>query len=198
MPDFTGRVAQFQASTQESGYGEGKQTLQVWDFEVQHLNDAGDIQEVVSVQMVARAFSGRIRNDEDVTVTVPADDLKRGTVQVDRIYSNTRRLWITAAKPGPMSRVLGGIVVVFILGFIVVIFAIIIPHLPIGDATVPNVAGFSSVHAAQVLGDAGFSTTAEDEHHPNVKFGSVIRTDPPAGTKAAKGSRVTMVISDGP
>ena len=204
MTEFAGRVAQFQPSTQESGYGEGKGTLQVWDFEVQHLNDAGDVDSTVSVHMVAQSFDGRIHNDEDVKIELPKDWNAGSTAQVDRIWSQSRKVWVKAAsdKPSGLCGIVAigivlAIAIAVVVGFVFV-GSQILSHIPVGSATVPNVAGFNNVHAAQVLDDAGFQNTDEFEHSQTVPFGQVIRTDPAAGTKAPRGSLVVVYISDGP
>lgn len=200
MPDFSGRVAQFQPSTQDSGYGEAKATLQVWDFEVQHLNDAGDVDRAVPVHMVGQAFDGRIRNDEQVRIDLPGSWHEGTTVEVDRIFSETRNVWVAASRP----RSAGGIclipfVIIFLLvaaGFVYVGFQVV-PHLPIGNATVPNVVGESSSQALTEVSNAGFQWSTDNESSSSVPFGHVIRTNPPAGATASRGSNVTVVISIG-
>jgi serine/threonine-protein kinase len=62
---------------------------------------------------------------------------------------------------------------------------------------VPDVAGQSSVSAANQLGAAGFKVEPVNEPSDDVESGTVIRTDPAAGTDAPKGSTVQMVVSSG-
>jgi PASTA domain len=203
MAEFVGRVAQFQQSTQDSGYGEGKETLQVWDFEVQHLNDAGDVDRAVPVHMVGRAFDGRIRNDEQVRIDLPASWREGTSAQVDRIFSETRNVWVAASG----KRSGGGLCLIpFVIFFLLVVAGIVfigfqvVPHLnlPIGNATVPNVIGEDSSQALTELSNAGFEWSTDNESSSTVPFGHVISTDPQPGATASKGSIVKVVISTGP
>jgi beta-lactam-binding protein with PASTA domain/predicted Ser/Thr protein kinase len=63
--------------------------------------------------------------------------------------------------------------------------------------TIPNVANTSSVAAANQLGGLGLVTKEQSEPNDTVPAGTVIRTDPPAGTEVDKGSTVTLVVSSG-
>src|SRR6478609_3433224 len=63
---------------------------------------------------------------------------------------------------------------------------------------VPDVSGKSQVDATQVLANAGFRVAATTESSANVPSGNVIRTQPAAGSEAAKDSTITIVISSGP
>jgi serine/threonine-protein kinase len=67
-----------------------------------------------------------------------------------------------------------------------------------GTATVPNVVGQDSDAANNALGLAGFKTTTRTQSSDTVPAGKVISTSPPGGSKATKGSVVTMVVSSGP
>ncbi len=63
---------------------------------------------------------------------------------------------------------------------------------------VPNVVGKSLAEASNLLGQAGFTVNQESEASSTVASGLVIRTSPAAGTSAAKGASVTVVVSTGP
>jgi serine/threonine-protein kinase len=63
---------------------------------------------------------------------------------------------------------------------------------------VPDVSGKSQVDATQVLANAGFRVAATTESSASVPAGNVIRTQPAAGSEAAKDSTITIVISSGP
>jgi serine/threonine-protein kinase len=65
------------------------------------------------------------------------------------------------------------------------------------QVTVPDVSGRNQSAAANVLGQAGFDTTSQTQASENVESGTVIRTNPAAGTPLAKGSTVTMIVSSG-
>jgi len=65
---------------------------------------------------------------------------------------------------------------------------------------VPNVVGKSEDDAADALNNAegNFKVKRVHANSSTVDKGNVISSDPPAGSEAAKGSTVTIVISDGP
>ncbi|MGH9004223.1 MAG: PASTA domain-containing protein, partial [Acidimicrobiia bacterium] len=62
---------------------------------------------------------------------------------------------------------------------------------------VPDVAEQSAVSASNQLGAAGFKVESVSEASDEVEEGTVIRTDPAAGTQAPKGSTVRLVVSSG-
>jgi serine/threonine-protein kinase len=63
---------------------------------------------------------------------------------------------------------------------------------------VPNVEGQDQVDATQTLSQAGFRVSKSNEASDSVPSGSVIGTNPPAGTPAQRGSVVTIIVSSGP
>jgi beta-lactam-binding protein with PASTA domain/predicted Ser/Thr protein kinase len=67
-----------------------------------------------------------------------------------------------------------------------------------GQVAVPNVVGQNATDAANILGQAGFKTSQRTQSSDTVEAGKVVSTSPAAGTKAAKGSTVTMTVSSGP
>ena len=62
---------------------------------------------------------------------------------------------------------------------------------------VPDVRGLTQVDATQRLANAGFRVAATSESSSSVPSGQVIRTQPAAGSEAARDSTVTLVISSG-
>jgi serine/threonine-protein kinase len=63
--------------------------------------------------------------------------------------------------------------------------------------SVPDETGKDAADAANELGQAGFKTKTTQESSSTVDSGKVIRTDPPANSKAEEGSTVTIVVSSG-
>ena len=63
---------------------------------------------------------------------------------------------------------------------------------------VQDVTGKSYDDAAQILTGQRFTVTRRDDFSSTVDKDKVIGTEPPAGTSAAKGSSVTIVVSKGP
>jgi beta-lactam-binding protein with PASTA domain len=67
-----------------------------------------------------------------------------------------------------------------------------------GPVAIPDVTGLSESVASNTLTNAGFvPRTGTPQSSDTVPSGDVISTDPAAGTKADKGSTVTMVVSTG-
>ena len=67
-----------------------------------------------------------------------------------------------------------------------------------GQVTVPDVTGFTRVAAESKLQAAGFNLdNPKSDYSLTIPYGSVIRTDPPAGAKVSQGSTVTLTISIG-
>lgn len=210
MTEFAGRVAQLQRSTEATPWGQGgSMSLQVWDFEIQHVDDAGDVDRVVSVHIVGRSFDGNILNDEDVRIELPARWRENETAQVDRIWSETRKVWVKAydvPHRRPRAVVIGTAIVILVsiasaLTWVSLrVGSVPGPPLPSGPtaATVPNVVGFETLHAVEALDKAGFDSSEEDEQSSTVPWGKVIRTDPAPGALARRGDTVTMYVSLGP
>ncbi|HCA22003.1 MAG TPA: Stk1 family PASTA domain-containing Ser/Thr kinase [Lachnospiraceae bacterium] len=66
------------------------------------------------------------------------------------------------------------------------------------EISVPDVAGHSVEDADQILADAGFKTTHSYELSETIAKNNVIRTDPEAGSGAASGSTIKIIVSNGP
>ncbi|MBV8386741.1 MAG: Stk1 family PASTA domain-containing Ser/Thr kinase [Acidimicrobiia bacterium] len=67
-----------------------------------------------------------------------------------------------------------------------------------GTVTVPNVVGQDAGTAGATLGGAGFKVATKTQASDTVAAGIVVTTSPAGGTKAPKGSTVTMIVSSGP
>ena len=64
--------------------------------------------------------------------------------------------------------------------------------------TIPDVDGQDQVAAQQALQAAGFQVQVVPTPHDTVPSGKVISTNPAGGTKALKGTTVSMAVSTGP
>ena len=64
--------------------------------------------------------------------------------------------------------------------------------------TVPDVKGKTEAEATQLLTTAGFTPKVQKKDDDTVPLGQVISQTPAGGTKADKGSEVTLVVSNGP
>ncbi len=67
-----------------------------------------------------------------------------------------------------------------------------------GDLEIPDVTGKSLNDAVAILSGQGFVVQPTSEPNDTVGNNLVIRTDPPAGSLAQRGSSVTVVVSSGP
>jgi serine/threonine-protein kinase len=68
----------------------------------------------------------------------------------------------------------------------------------VAQVTVPSVAGDDLAGASATLGAAGFRVTSVQQSSATVASGTVIGTNPTAGTQMAKGSTVQVIVSSGP
>jgi serine/threonine-protein kinase len=66
------------------------------------------------------------------------------------------------------------------------------------ERPVPDVAGNTVAEASNILGQNGFTVDQTSESSSTVDEGTVIRTDPAAGTPQPKGATITVVVSSGP
>jgi beta-lactam-binding protein with PASTA domain len=67
-----------------------------------------------------------------------------------------------------------------------------------GKAEIPQVAGLSQDDATKRLRKADFAVAIETSPSDTVEEGVVISSDPPPGTRAKRGSLVTLTVSSGP
>jgi beta-lactam-binding protein with PASTA domain len=63
---------------------------------------------------------------------------------------------------------------------------------------IPELVGTPAGDARDTLETLGFTAERKDEFSDEVALGEVIRTEPPAGEEAAKGSTVIIIVSKGP
>jgi len=68
----------------------------------------------------------------------------------------------------------------------------------LGEATVPDVVGRQQAAAESLLENAGFVPEAVPQNDDSIPAGRVIAQNPPGGSKAQKGSVVTIAVSVGP
>lgn len=64
--------------------------------------------------------------------------------------------------------------------------------------TIPDVAGRDAHEAQRLVEEAGFAVLADKEYSPDTPTGRVTRTDPPGGSQAEPGTRITLFESLGP
>lgn len=65
------------------------------------------------------------------------------------------------------------------------------------EIDVPDVKGYEDSQAVTMLTEAGFEVSHAYEYSEDVEKDKVIKTDPEGGTKAAKGSKIIVTVSNG-
>ena len=65
------------------------------------------------------------------------------------------------------------------------------------EIDVPDVKGYEDSQAVTILTEAGFQVSHAYEYSDGVEKDKVIKTDPEGGTKAAKGSKIIVTVSNG-
>ncbi len=66
------------------------------------------------------------------------------------------------------------------------------------QVAIPDLAGQNAAAASNTLGQLKLQVVTQQQSSGSVGIGEVISTNPPAGTKVAEGSTVTLVVSTGP
>jgi serine/threonine protein kinase len=130
---------------------------------------------------VPRSDTGEIGALVHPTTAIPIASQETVTLKTRRGPRITRRGLIVI-----------GVVLVLLLASIPILMGVL------ARAEVPNVANLSKAQAQSAVQKAGFKVGQEFENHATVGEGFVIRTDPPSGESARKGSTVTLVLSQGP
>lgn len=96
-------------------------------------------------------------------------------------------------KGKKIAAIVGGILVALVALGAILVFA-----LGGGSTTIPDVTGQSEDAAKAALTSAGYTVgTTTEVFDATVAAGNVVSTDPPAGTKAEKGSTVNLNVSKG-
>ncbi|HEX4684344.1 MAG TPA: PASTA domain-containing protein [Gemmatimonadaceae bacterium] len=90
------------------------------------------------------------------------------------------------------AAIIGG----FLLAYLIVAFVIFPSGVVPGDAKVPNVTGLLFDDASKRLAAVGFKASrGDDEYREATPINTVLSQDPPAGTKEAEGTAVTLTVS---
>jgi len=84
----------------------------------------------------------------------------------------------------------------FLVAYLIVAFLIFPSGVIPGNAKVPNVTGLLFDDAAKRLAAVGFKASrGGDEYREATPVNTVLGKDPPAGTKEAEGSTVSLTVS---
>ena len=95
---------------------------------------------------------------------------------------------------------IAGIVAVALIALIGITWLVMTNSRADSTSEIPNVVGKTQAEAMQTIKSKGFEWAVADEQvaSDTIPAGSVVSTDPAAGTAAKPGSRVTATISSGP
>jgi serine/threonine-protein kinase len=147
----------------------------------------------------AKRFSSAGEMGEALRTSVPRSDtgevgmLVHPTVAIPIGTQETVNL---GGRRGPRLTRRGSIVVIGIIAVLAASIPILVGTLR--RVEVPQVAGQAKAEAEAALRKAGFTVTTDVENSDSVLEGHVIRTEPPAGTQARKGSTISLIVSSGP
>ena len=91
------------------------------------------------------------------------------------------------------------ILAIVLLGTLIVLAGVwlLISSKDVKEVKVPNVVGLTTEEAMEKIEKAGLKYTTESEENADVEEGTVIRTNPKAGSTKTKGSTITIVESSG-
>jgi serine/threonine-protein kinase len=130
---------------------------------------------------VPRSDTGEVGMLVHPTTAIPIGTQETINLGRKRAHRLTRR--------GMLALVLVGILVIVSIPLLI---------RSLSKVEIPSLVGKTKAVAEKTLRDAGFNVSSEIENHRTIPAGHVIRTDPPAGSSARKGSTVQLVVSSGP
>jgi hypothetical protein len=198
----------------------GEASLTVVSFRVDEFDGAGNRVRSVPVEMRGTAYTGHLTDGDTISAQGTSYG---GVVHCTEIVDAASGARFTATdqnaqeskRPLPIRIALGAFVV-FVVVFLVIVFAILGAsifgfRLPGGIGgtgsdgpgstpssvvkAIPNVVGENNVNAATLLDDAGFHHYLfEDVKGPSSRFGRVLRTTPTAGTKVSTSTQIRIYI----
>ncbi len=103
------------------------------------------------------------------------------------------------AEPGGRRRtVLLGVAAAIVLALVAGLFWVLGPGSSADQIAIPDLANKPAAQAQDELQQAGFAVATQQKPDPKVANGNVISTSPLGGSRAPKGSTVTVQISTGP
>ncbi len=123
---------------------------------------------------------------QDVTSAVQALAQLGFNAHIRRIFSNEQQDTVTAQNPAAGDKIKKGSTVTINVSR---------GAKPI---TIPDVTGQPFLNAESALRGLGFSVGRVDVQSDQQAAGVVLSMDPPQGTAAAKGSKITLTVSKGP
>ena len=170
------------------------------EFQYPEHEEDSKKEEIKAVPKVERKGVNKDYKDETKELPV-TDETKEGNEIVSTKVEDDDLL--IDDKEGMSFGTKVAIVLGVILFLIIIVFGLIVIVLPevtkVPDIEIPNVSGENVVDASSTLQAAGFEVNADTikETSTEVESGKVIRTEPTAGRKVKKGTKITIVESAG-
>lgn len=140
------------------------------------LNNSSDRGSGVVPNVVGQSFDSAKTNIEKAGFKVTRDDVSSDTLPLGQVVAQKPDAGTTIKKGGSVT---------------------LSVSIGPGDTAVPNVVGQSFDNANTLLTTAGFKVAKLEQPSDQVPTGIIVSSNPAAGTKAAKGSTVTVTVSTG-
>lgn len=141
------------------------------------------------------------RGPLDKTAVLPASDaavMGAGAAGAGRSYRQNNAVDDEPKRGVSRRAVAGGIIAVVVVALLAFAGFTLLGSGSGEEAEVPNVVGMSAREATAALKEAGFELgTTDKSYDANAEDGQVIKQNPAAKTKAAKGSKVNITVSLG-
>lgn len=165
----------------------------------QRFQDAASFREALHEALTGRAPTARELRELSSELYGPSPRQAAETARSLRQLAADTTMRRTQSGP-PVAWIWAGVAVLAVLLGSVLFWVVTIqPREPVPDSSriVPDVVTMSYERAASVIADADLVAVRRDVSDPAVPAGSVVRTDPAAGTSVAPGGTVTIFVSTG-
>ncbi|RMI34123.1 Stk1 family PASTA domain-containing Ser/Thr kinase [Nocardia stercoris] len=139
-----------------------------------------------------------VMTEEDRTTMLGAVPPSRGYRSGDRGDDTAEQVVATGDGGGRRSLLMGLLLAVALAVVGTVAWLVISPLTKPDQVGVPDLSNKPAATAQSELQSAGFSVAIQEKPDPKVGVGNVIATQPLGGSRAPKGSTVTLQVSTGP
>ena len=165
----------------------------------QRFQDASSFRDALREALTGRAPTARELRELSSDLYGPSPRQAAETARSLRQLATDATMRRTQSGP-PVAWIWAGVAVLAVLLGSVLFWVVTIqPREPVPDSSriVPDVVTMSYDRAERVITDTDLVAVRRDVSDAAVPAGSVVRTDPPAGTSVAPGGTVTIFVSTG-
>ncbi len=165
----------------------------------QRFQDAASFRDALHEALTGRAPTARELRELSSDLYGPSPRQAAETARSLRQLATDTTMRRTQSGP-PVAWIWAGVAVLAVLLGSVLFWVVTIqPREPVPDSSriVPDVVTMTYDRAASIVTDADLVAVRRDVSDPTVPAGSVVRTDPAAGTSVAPGGTVTIFVSTG-